>query len=231
MNRLTLGSGLAVATVLRLWRLPLDTGDGATVFSGTAGIDGGSIADSRFPRRLVSAPRPPVGARGSKESITSSRSSRQTVRFRCIATSRVAARSRAPSPKSAAGETAARGAQPRKVRISPAGGSGKLCSGRGKFLRRDGNAALALRELALTGRSISIAGRNAVPRGVNIGQRTRASIASNPAGRLAGTDAAGCRISARLTRIRDLGVVDVRMPLGGALACRTTLGEWPFRHP
>ena len=225
MNRLTLRSGLAVVTVLLLsgacgWKREAD----ATVSSGTAGIYVGSIADYRFPGPIVSAPRQLLGAIG-KEGvgyfISLSPASGEVQVYRNLAGSSEITSVEYEVPPE--GQMAARGAQKWKIGIRPARGSGNLRRLLGKFNRVDGYAALELRELPLTDRYISLASRSGVYRGVDINRRTRASITLNSDGRLSGTNAAGCRISGRLTRIGDLGVFDVRMALAGALACRTAV--------
>lgn len=223
MRKPTLKSCLIVVAVSLLLGTACRNGEAAAAPSGgVAGVYSGSITYYRFPGPVASKPRRLFGAVGKEGTgyfVSVSPVSGEVQVFRRLAGSGEITSPRYEVP--AEGRAVARGVQKWKFKISSGAGGAHSRRLLGKFNRVDGYAALELRELPASGRRIPLRRRSGAYEGFDINHDTKVDITLYPDGRLGGTDASGCRISGRLSRVANLGVFHARMSFAGPQSCRT----------
>lgn len=221
MSKLTLNLRL-VATTLVLASTGCWSGRAAAApSSGAAGIYSGSITYYRFPGPVASRPKRLFGAVGKEGSgyfISVSPASGEVRVFRDLAGTGEITSPQYEVP--IAGQAVARGVRKWKIEIRSGAGGAHAHRLLGKFNRVDGYAALKLKELAPMDRDMPLPSRSGAYEGFDINGDTKVDIILYSDGRLGGTDASGCRISGRVTRVANRGVSAIRLRFAGPRTCR-----------
>lgn len=225
MNTLALKNNLIVAMALFFAGTAYGCQAAAAGSSGRiAGIYSGAITYYRFPGPVASKPKRLFGAIGKDGLgyfISTAPLSSEIQVFRHLAGSGAIISPEYEVPTE--GQTVGRGVQKWKIEIRLGRGSGRSSRLLGKFNRVDGYAALELREVRLTGQHMPLTSRSGAYSGFDGNRHRTVNITLKPDGRFSGTNASGCGMSGRLTRLGERGLFNVRMMSSGPSACRTVV--------